>query len=136
MSASPLTILLRWSAALAWTALTVFLMLSPGEQSTAEDLSRFFGGTDLTDALGHVFLFGILTALWWWTLMEHLPLPHALRAAVAVGLTTGIVTELARFFIPHWGVALIDLVANGIGVLLPPTILRLLAGNRAFDLIP
>lgn len=129
-------ILFRWGIALAWTALTVFLMLSPGEQSAAEDLSRFFGGTDLTDALGHVILFGVLTMLWRWALAGSHPHRRAMWMAVVIGLTVGIATELAQFFIPHRGVALIDLVANGIGVLSLPAILRLSAGNRAPDLIP
>lgn len=128
--------LIRWSVALAWTGMTVFLMLSPGEESAAEDLSRFFGGTDVTDALGHILLFGVLTALWRWALLNRLPLQQTLGVAVAVGLALGTTTELAQFCVPHRGVVLIDLLANWIGSLAVVLALRLLPSKRAPDLIP
>jgi len=128
--------LTRWSVTLVWTSVTVLLMLSPGEESAAEDLSRFFGGTDITDALGHVVLYGVLTALWRWALLNHLSLQQALGGAVAVGLALGAATELAQFLIPHRGVALVDLLANWVGSLSLPLALQLLPSKQASDLIP
>lgn len=105
----------RWLAAISWTVLVVALMLMPGQDTAADDLSHFFGGTDITDAAGHVFLFGVLVLLWLLALVTVLLRSRALRLAVAIGLALGLVTELLQVFVPHRGVAFIDLFANALG---------------------
>ncbi len=95
--------------ALAYTAGLCALMLLPGEDSLAADVSGFFGGTDATDALGHVVLFGGMGAVWAWALRN-------VRAGCAVGVGAGLILETAQFFVPHRGAAFIDYAANIGGV--------------------
>ena len=120
---------LRWLAATGWTVLVVVLMLMPGQDSAADDLSSFFGGTDITDAIGHVFLFGVLVLLWLLALATALPRARALRWAVAIGLAVGLVSELLQVFIPHRGVTLLDLSANALGAAVALGVQRWLPGS-------
>jgi hypothetical protein len=46
----------RWAAALAWMGLILVLMLTPSDRAVVEETSSTFGGTDLTDAIGHVIV--------------------------------------------------------------------------------
>jgi len=114
----------RWMAALAWTALVCLLMLLPGEDSIAEDTSAFFGGTDMTDAFGHVLLFGIFTALWYAVLVCYLAPAPALTGALVSGAACGLVLELGQGVVPERGLSLLDLVANALGVLISVAALR------------
>lgn len=116
--------LARWMAALAWTTLVGLLMLLPGEDSIAEDTSGFFGGTDMTDALGHVLLFGIFTALWYAVLVCYLAPAPALTGALVIGTTCGLLLELGQGFVPERGPSLLDLAANALGVLISAALLR------------
>jgi VanZ family protein len=119
---------LRWSAALVWTALVLYLMLSPGKDSTADDLSRSFGGTDLSDAVGHVILYGVLTILWDGALQADRPGGH--RLALMVGLALGLLGESLQVFVPYRGVALLDFAANLAGVFLGSGLARRLPQLR------
>lgn len=123
---------LRWLAAIGWTLLVVALMVMPGQDTAADDLSHFFGGTEMTDAAGHVFLFGMLVLLWLLALGMHLPRTRALRLAVVFGLALGLVTELLQIFIPHRGVTFIDLLANTLGAAVALGVQRWLPG-RLFE---
>ncbi|MEW6580307.1 MAG: hypothetical protein AB1435_14100 [Chloroflexota bacterium] len=122
-------LLLRWVAALAWTALVCLLMLLPGEDSLAEDTSGFFGGTDMTDAFGHVLLFGILTALWYAVLACHLAPAPALRRALVIGVACGLLLELGQGIVPERGLSLLDLTANALGALASFAALRTPVGR-------
>lgn len=115
---------LGWLAVLAWLALVGFLMLAPGEGSLVEDTSRAFGGTELTDALGHVVLFGVLAALLAHALSFHLPPERSLWRAAAVTITLGTALELAQLLAIERGASLLDLAANWIGPLAAITWLR------------
>ncbi|HMM27971.1 MAG TPA: VanZ family protein [Aggregatilineaceae bacterium] len=115
---------LGWLAVLGWLALVGFLMLAPGEGSLVEDTSRAFGGTDLTDALGHVVLFGVLAALLAHALSFHLPPDRALWLAAAVAITVGTALELAQLLAIERGASLLDLAANWLGPLAAATWLR------------
>lgn len=114
----------RWMAALTWTALVGLLMLLPGEDSIAEDTSGFFGGTDMTDALGHVLLFGIFTALWYAVLVCYLAPAPALTGALVIGAASGLLLELGQGIVPHRGLSLLDFTANALGVLISVAALR------------
>ena len=84
---------IAWGSAGLWLALVVFLMLSPGKDSLAEDLSGMFGASEITDALGHVFLFSVLTALLAQALSFHLPGERAITVAAGFVLQTSSVLE-------------------------------------------
>ena len=109
--------LLRVAAALGWTALACLLMLLPGKGTVAEDTSNFFGGTDSTDALGHVLLFGGLTVLWYAALGCWLAPAPALRVALVLGAAFGLLLEVGQGFVPERGISLLDFTANALGVL-------------------
>lgn len=116
--------LIAWLAVGLWLALVVFLMLSPGEDSVAEDLSGAFGASELTDALGHVFLFGVLAALQVHALRLHLPAERALTLGTAIALAIGSVLEPAQLLVYERGAALLDLAANWTGALVVAAGLR------------
>lgn len=96
-----------------------------------EDLSRFFGGTEITDAAGHVVLFGVLVMLWYCTLVKHLARRHALFLAVLIVVMLGTATELAQCLVPNRGVALIDILASYLGPLIVVGFLMLSDGLLA-----
>ncbi|MBN1311614.1 MAG: VanZ family protein [Anaerolineae bacterium] len=91
-------------------------MVWPSRGTPVGSLSLFFGGTELTDAAGHVILCGILVWLWYWALRGYLQPSWVLGVGVAVGLGLGIVTELAQVFVPSRGASLLDLLANVLGM--------------------
>jgi VanZ family protein len=108
---------LRWLLTTGWTILTLYLMLSPGGESTViERLSRLAGGTDFTDAVGHFALFGILAILWYVSLTEVVSLQRAARVAGLVALLLGVGTEAGQSVIHARGASLFDLVTDGLGI--------------------
>ncbi len=111
---------LRWTLALSWTAFCLLLMLLPDEGTIVNALSLAAGGGDLTDALGHVFLFGVLTLLWYAALLGRESKTPAMRqrdlwVAVGVGWLVSTASEVGQAFVPGRGMALLDLVANIFG---------------------
>ncbi len=123
----------RWALALAWTALVCLLMLLPGEDSVAEDTSGFFGGTDLTDAAGHVLLFGGLTLFWYAALVCHGTPAEALRLALSLAGGLGVLLEAGQSLVPERGVSLLDFSANALGVCAAAYLLHTASGRRALS---
>ncbi|MBN1428922.1 MAG: VanZ family protein [Anaerolineae bacterium] len=107
---------IRWSAALSWSVLATYLMTWPSQGTPVGSLSVFFGGSELTDAIGHVVLCGVLVGLWYWALRGSMEFAVALGIAVAIGLVLGVVTEVAQIFVPSRGASLLDLLANMLGI--------------------
>ena len=107
---------LRWGIAVAWTGLILMFMLTPSDKPVVEDTSATFGGTDVTDAIGHVILFGTLALFWWAALACHWSISNALYIALVISLCLGVFTEIAQNWIPERGTSLLDLVANACGV--------------------
>lgn len=107
---------LRWSIALIWTGLILLLMLTPSDQPVVEDTSATFGGTDFTDAVGHVVLFGALALFWWAALTYSREYSTAHNLGLGLALLLGIALEIAQHWIPERGTSLLDLGANIGGV--------------------
>jgi hypothetical protein len=108
----------RMSMALAWTVLILMLTLLPGEKgSIVGRTSAFFGGTDLSDAMGHVVLFGVLSLLSYRAARIGLSPRAALLLTLAVALALGAVSELLQIYVPERGATLIDIAANWLGVM-------------------
>ncbi len=105
-----------WLAAFGWTLLLGYFMLWPSDGTTVEDVSKTFGGSDLTDAAGHVALFLVETAALYNLLRHYLPAPRALYGAIGGTLVLGLMFEAAQTWIPARGFALLDLGANWSGV--------------------
>lgn len=120
----------RWVLALLWTVLIGYLLLWPSEETAVEDVSDTFGGTDLTDAVGHVALMAIETLLVYGVLVHSWPARRALRGAALFTLILGLVLEGAQHWIPSRGFALLDLSANWLGVALCVYGLRAPRGQR------
>lgn len=108
--------LLTWSAAIIWTGLVCLLMLLPGEDTVAEDVSGLVGGTSLTDAAGHVIMYAVLAGTWQAAFRHYVPDVRALWWAVLFGLALGVSTELGQVVVPHRGSNILDLMANMTGV--------------------
>lgn len=123
---------IRWGLALLWTAGLLYLMLSPaGEGTTASWISSLFGGTEITDAIGHVFLYAVLALLWIWVLSLHLPERQAALIALIIALLLGFSLEFAQRFVSERGSTLIDYTANAFGVLLAGLFRTILTRNAS-----
>lgn len=106
-----------WLAALAWTVLVCFLMLTPADDNVVEDTSSAFGGTDLTDAVGHVILFAALAGVWFNALRLRWPPRRAWWITRVGGLALATALELAQTRVPDRGASWLDLGANWLGIL-------------------
>lgn len=107
----------RLVMALGWTGLILLLTLLPGEKgSLVGRTSAFFGGTDLSDAVGHVVLFGVLSLLSYRAARICLSRRPALLLTLAITLGLGAVSEILQLYVPERGATLFDIAANWIGV--------------------
>ena len=107
-----------WLMALLWASLAFYLLLMPGDNAIVSDTSHAFGGTALTDAIGHVILFGVWTGLVYRVFVFYLPRPKAFYATLGTILVLGTCIELTQSLVPERGVAVLDLSANWLGALL------------------
>jgi hypothetical protein len=64
----------------------IYLLLLPSEGSAVRQISLFFGGSDLCDALGHIVLIFVETNLSFSLLKHYHPQDYAARYAFAVRL--------------------------------------------------
>lgn len=102
---------------LLWLGVVVYLMVSPkGEGTPVTELSVLFGDSDFTDALGHVFLYGMLTLMIWAVLKQIVDAQWAWWVAGAIGLGLGIGLETYQGIIGR-GNSLLDYSANVIGAM-------------------
>jgi VanZ family protein len=117
----------RWVLTLAWTAVAGSLMVSPGNNgSTVDDISNLFGGTEITDAIGHIIITTILALLWCWTISLYTSAPRTTRLILVGGIVWSFGAELSQHFVPERGISLLDLSANLLGVLIGIAAYRLL----------
>ncbi len=106
-----------WLLAGLWTALTCYLLLWPSEGTSVENVSSFFGGSDLTNSLGHVVLAFVETALLYGLFRRYFP-RHASALTLGSALMLGLILELAQNWIPARGANLFDLGANWAGAVM------------------
>lgn len=92
-------------------------VLLPSDTALVYRVSKFFGGTERTDAVGHVILFGLFTLSLYWMFNYHLSRQYACYAAVGCGLLIGTAFELLQNVIPARGASALDLYANWVGTL-------------------
>jgi hypothetical protein len=117
----------RWALTLTWSAITASLMLSPsGNGTIVSFISKLFGGTDTTDAMGHVIITSILALLWCWTISLYATATQTTRLILIGGIVWGFGAELSQHFVPQRGASLFDLGANILGVLIGLAAYRLL----------
>lgn len=112
--------------ALAWTALVIVALLKPAnniEQTISFNsfVTSFFSLSfkiwDFVEAVYHIIVFALLTAIWFWALVVHLPRNRALVISIGVAVVLGIVTEIGQFFV-HRSSLMLDAMANFLGVAL------------------
>lgn len=111
----------RWLVAPLVTALLVVLLLQPSEQpiiNTGIPQGPPSIERDLFFIIGHIMWFALIVALWRWTLVTRFHSNSALLLAVLIALVLGTSTEFAQTLIPNRGATLVDLLANGVGILL------------------
>lgn len=105
-------VLLMWTG---WTLLLCFLLLSPSD-GTVETISGLFGGTEITDAIGHVIMMGVECVLMYLVMKHYLSDPLSRKLALICTLMFGIFLELAQLWIPSRGTSVIDIIAAFVGV--------------------
>jgi VanZ family protein len=94
----------------------LYLFLAPAEKdSSVSSVSSFFGGTDITDAAGHVVLNSLLIFLWLWTSVHYSS--RYQKSIIIVGIIWAVVTEFLQTYIPGRGGSLLDMIANSIGII-------------------
>ena len=111
------TVLTGCLAAL-WTLLICYLMLSPGSGTVADDVSQAFGGTELSDSLGHAALAFIETLLLSAAFRPLFSGRRALWAAAAFTLALTAALELSQRWIPDRSASPLDVAVNALGVAL------------------
>jgi VanZ family protein len=117
--------------AVGWSLFTVVMMLSPGSQTTASDLSEAFGGHEFTDYLGHVVLTLTETVLMVNLLLRYMPLrPALLWAALPVFAVTALLEFMQRW-VPDRGSSIFDAAANAVGIALGMALFVWLERKRA-----
>lgn len=101
-------------------------MLSPsGDGTTVSWVSKLFGGTETTDAVGHIIINAILALLWCWTISLYATTAKTTRYVLVGGIIWCFGAELSQFFVPERGTSLLDLAANIGGVLIGVSVYRL-----------
>jgi VanZ family protein len=75
------------------------------------------GHPNAADALGHGALYGILTAVIYWTLSRRIRFTWAFGIALGTALLLGLATELLQHFSPGRSTQLSDLLGNWLGAM-------------------
>ncbi len=75
------------------------------------------GHRNANDAVGHLALYGALTAVTYWTFRRSLGFERAFWVALAAGMLLGGLTEFIQQFSPGRAMLLSDLLANWLGVM-------------------
>jgi VanZ family protein len=110
------SITVRWLMFGLWTVLVFYLLLWPSNGTPVHDVSSFFGGTELTDAGGHVVLAFVEALLLYRVLCYYMPVQRATLWTLGCTLLLGLALESAQYWIPSRGATLLDLGANWLGV--------------------
>jgi VanZ family protein len=100
------------------TAVVLYFMIAPSTAPGIAGLSRLFGGTELTDAVGHVGLFCLLTLMWFQVLRHKLSVSKSLISAIIIVGVMATCAEILQGFVPQRGSTGLDLLANWSGVAL------------------
>lgn len=114
-----------WLMALIWSVLIIIILLKPGSGVTTHELtlSAFFTSffslsitrKDLSEAIAHVFLFVVLTALWQRVLTMYLSRPGVILSSIGIAFILATVTEIGQYFVNR-GSLFFDLIANLLGI--------------------
>jgi hypothetical protein len=103
--------------AVVLSGLMIVFTTLPGDTPLVTNTSKLLGGTDLTDAIGHTVLMGLLTTAWYGCALHFMRSKYAVGTAALIALTLGTSSELFQTLIPERGATFLDLAANWLGVL-------------------
>jgi VanZ family protein len=120
-----------WVMAVGWSLFTVVMMLSPGSDTAASDLSAVAGGTEWTDYLGHAAITLTETLLLVNLLMRYMPLRAALIWSAVPVLAVTAVLEFLQRWVPDRGSSVFDAAANAVGIAIGVWLARRLETRRA-----
>lgn len=109
---------IRWLIPSGWTFIILYLTLSTGDNQNVSWVSKMAGGTEITDALGHLVMFTMLVLLWHWAGSAHYPAMAVLKVVTPLCFLFGISVEASQHWIEGRGMSWLDFLANGGGVLL------------------
>lgn len=113
----------RWIAA-GVTALCCAALLWPGRRSGGLTLSGFLSpptdSSDFSEVIAHLFIFTLLSWLWYRALAGTI---HPLRTTIIAGIFLAFGTEFAQVFVQR-GVSVFDLGANIGGILITSMVVR------------
>jgi len=117
---------ISWILVISWTILTIVLLLKPGNDAmnyafTFSSFFQFFFFSqislkDLSEAMGHVILFGVLTILWQRALIMS-AFSNAFVLTIIIVIILAICTEIGQYFVNRSSLFL-DLLANFLGIML------------------
>ena len=120
-----------WVMAVGWSLFTVVMMLSPGSDTAASDLSAVAGGTEWTDYFGHGAITLTETLLLANLLMRYMPLRAALIWSAVPVLVVTSVLEFMQRWVPDRGSSVFDAAANAVGIALGIWLAQKLDARRA-----
>ena len=113
--------------ALSWTILIIIVLLKPGSNTINQEreLSSFstsffslsISRRDIKEAVGHIFMFAILTISWMRLLIIYLAPSRVILLAVSISVVLAIGTEVGQYFVGR-GSLMLDLLANFAGILI------------------
>jgi hypothetical protein len=108
----------RLGAALIWLAVILVLLELPSDIPFIDSLSKFFGGTETTDAVGHAVIFCITAFVFRWALSQVASARTAALWSIGISGMLGVLTELMQFNTRFRGVTMLDIGANWLGVVI------------------
>ncbi|MCQ3932596.1 MAG: hypothetical protein DPW16_19275 [Chloroflexi bacterium] len=109
---------IRWLAPVCWVLIILYLTLSSGNNQNVSSLSKFAGGTEITDAIGHMVMFTVLVVLWHWAGSAYYPAMAVLKVVTPLIFLFAIGVEVGQYWIEERGMSWLDFLANSSGVLL------------------
>jgi hypothetical protein len=107
-----------WFSWLAWTIMLCYLLLWPSEGTSVGQISLFFGGSELTDAVGHFVLIFVESNFGFSLLRHYYAQEAAIRYSTFGSLFFALTLETLQMLIPGRGASLLDYAANSLGVYL------------------
>ena len=114
-NSTPKSHLLAWFLCISWLALLGILLLSPGT-GIISWISDLFGGSEITDAVGHVVMMTVNCLLIYGVLCRYKPAKQAQVIAIVLVIVVGLTLELGQLWVPFRTLSLIDILAVFIGV--------------------
>ncbi|RMF80223.1 MAG: hypothetical protein D6737_08750 [Chloroflexi bacterium] len=120
---------IRLTLAIAWTIVSVYVLLLPGDTPVIEGLAALLKNLGFT--IGHFVGFGILAGLWQWTLLAYLSPRWALIGAISIALVVGLSTEVAQISVEGRGADVVDVIADMSGAI--ATVMWLYHARGRFD---